>query len=61
METEFLTSGPPEVVPKLAYKGARLTEYLSLIKFDDGWKIVSRISSGEQIPATAQLQQGPRE
>lgn len=61
IETEYLTSGPPEVLPKLAYKGAKLTEYLSLIKFDNGWKIVSRIYSGEQTPTTAQLQQGPRE
>ena len=61
IETEYSTSGPPEVIPKLAYKGAKLTEYLSLIKFDDGWKIVSRIYSGEQTPATAQLRQGPRE
>ena len=55
IETEYLISGPPEVMPKLAYKGAKLTEYLSLIKFDDGWKIVSRIYSGEQTPATARL------
>jgi hypothetical protein len=61
IETEYLTSGPPEVLPKLAYKGARITEYLSLIKFDDGWKIISRIYSSEQTPATAQLQQGARE
>ena len=61
IETEILTTGPPEILPKLAYKGGRITEYLSLIKFDNGWKIVTRISSGEQIPATAQLQQGPRE
>jgi hypothetical protein len=61
IEIEYLTSGPPEVLPKLAYKGARVTEYLSLIKFDDGWKIISRIYSSEQTPATAQLQQGARE
>ena len=61
IETEYLTNAPPEIMPKLAYRGARITEYLSLIKFDDGWKIVSRISSGEQAPATAQMQQGPRE
>ena len=61
IETENLTNAPPEILPKLAYKGARITEYLSLIKFDVGWKIVSRIYSGEQLPATAQLQQGPRE
>ena len=60
-ETEYLTGGPPEVMPKLGYKGAKLTEYLSLIKFADGWKIIIRIYSGEQTPATAQLQQGPRE
>ena len=61
IETENLTNAPPEALPKLAYKGARITEYLSLIKFDDGWKIVSRIYSSEQLPATAQLQQGPLE
>ena len=61
IETEYLTNAPPELMPKLAYKSAKVTEYLSLIKFVDGWKIVSRISSGEQTPATAQLQQGPRE
>jgi len=61
IETEYLTNAPLEIMPKLAYKGAKVTEYLSLIKFDDGWKIVSRISSGEQMPATAQLQQSPRE
>ena len=61
IETEYLTNAPPEIMPKLAYKGAKVTEYLSLIKFDDGWKIVTRISSGGQIPATAQFRQGPRE
>lgn len=61
IETEYLTSGPAELMPKLAYKGARLTEYLSLIKFDDGWKIISRIYSGELTPTTARLQTGPRE
>jgi hypothetical protein len=52
IETEYLINAPPEIMPKLAYKGAKTAEYLSLIKFDDGWKIVSRISSGEQTPAT---------
>ena len=61
IETEILTTGPPEMLPKLAYKGGKLTEYLSLIKFDDGWKIVSRISWSERTPATAQLQQGTRQ
>ena len=61
IETENLTNAPPEILPKLAYKGARITEYLSLIKFDDGWKIVSRIYSGEHLPAAAYLQQDPRE
>ena len=56
IETEYLTNAPPEIMPKLPYRGAKVTEYFSLIKFGDGWKIVSRISSGEQIPATARLQ-----
>ena len=61
IETEYLTNGPPEILTKLAYKRGKITEYLSLIKFDDGWKIVTRIYSGEQTPNTAQLQQGPHE
>ena len=56
IETENLTDAAPEILPRLAYKGAKVTEYLSLIKFDDGWKIVSRIYSSEPIPATAHLQ-----
>jgi hypothetical protein len=29
IETENLTNGPPEILPKLAYKGAKVTEYRS--------------------------------
>jgi hypothetical protein len=55
IETEYSISGPPELLSKLATTGGKVTEYLSLIKFDDGWKIVSRIYSGERTSATAQL------
>ena len=33
---------------EMDYSNGRLTEYLSLVKFNDGWKIVSKVSSGVQ-------------
>lgn len=54
IETEYLINAPPNVAPKLAKRGAKLTEYLSLIKFDTGWKIVSRVYSSESMGTTAE-------
>jgi len=55
IESEYLTVIDPKITAKLQYKGAKITEYLSLVRFDDGWKIVSRVYSTEPIPASAQL------
>ncbi|HEX8772933.1 MAG TPA: nuclear transport factor 2 family protein [Pyrinomonadaceae bacterium] len=33
---------------EMDYSNGRFTEYLSLVKFDDGWKIVSKVMSGAQ-------------
>jgi Putative lumazine-binding len=46
-ETEYLINAPAHVTPEPAERGAKLTEYLSLIRFDGGWKIVSRVYSSE--------------
>lgn len=39
---------------EIEHAAGKITEYLSLIKFDDGWKIVSKVLTGEGI-ATSKL------
>jgi len=50
-----LTIGDQKMMAQLPDKGAKITEYLSLLRFDDGWKIVTRVYSTKPIPASAQL------
>lgn len=38
---------------EIEHAAGKITEYLSLIKFDDGWKIVSKILTGEGIARPA--------
>lgn len=47
-----ITGDAAAVKIELDYANGTFTEYLSLVKFEEGWKIVSKVMSGAQSKAT---------
>ena len=45
VEMEHPTTAEPDLVGKLRHESSTVTEYLLLLKFADGWKVVSKVQT----------------